>query len=197
MPRSRRCWMMLLIAALVLAIDQGSKWYAVHELQGEPPASYLGDLFRVQYAENSGAFLSLLAGMSASVRFAVLTVANGLVLLGVVAYSVTRTALDRWSFYALALIAAGGIGNLIDRIFNEGRVIDFLNMGVGSVRTGIFNVADMAIMAGFFMLLAQMIWPATFSDVPADAEAANETAEPAGPTTASADDETAAESPAA
>ncbi|MFT5197333.1 MAG: signal peptidase II, partial [Candidatus Promineifilaceae bacterium] len=47
-----------------------------------------------------------------------------------------------------SMMFAGGVGNLIDRIFYEGGVIDFLNVGIGNLRTGIFNVADMAIMAG-------------------------------------------------
>jgi len=50
-------------------------------------------------------------------------------------------------------LLAGGIGNLIDRLFHNGLVIDFLNVGIGPIRTGIFNVADMAIMAGFGILL--------------------------------------------
>ena len=58
---------------------------------------------------------------------------------------------------------AGGIGNLIDRVFHGGLVIDFLNMGIGPVRTGIFNVADMAIMAGFALLILQ---PRPKSDTP-------------------------------
>lgn len=49
---------------------------------------------------------------------------------------------------ALALICGGGIGNLIDRVRFDGHVTDFLNLGVGSIRTGIFNVADMALMIG-------------------------------------------------
>ena len=174
MSRARRCWMLLAIAAAVLGVDQASKRWAIAELQGEPPATYLGDMLRIQYAENTGAFLSILSNTPDAVRFTVLTLANGLVLLGVVAYVLFRPAVDRWSFWALALIAAGGVGNLIDRVAYDGRVIDFLNVGLGGVRTGIFNVADMAIMAGFFMLLAQMIWPARFgggaaAEVPAAA----------------------------
>ena len=45
------------------------------------------------------------------------------------------------------LFAAGGASNLVDRIA-YGSVIDFMNLGIGSLRTGIFNVADMAIMLG-------------------------------------------------
>ena len=53
---------------------------------------------------------------------------------------------------AFALFLGGGIGNLIDRLTNDGRVIDFMHIGIGSLRTGIFNVADMALMAGVFLL---------------------------------------------
>jgi signal peptidase II len=54
------------------------------------------------------------------------------------------------------LIVGGGVSNLIDRLRYGGYVVDFLNVGIGSLRTGIFNVADMAIMAGV------IIW--AFSD---------------------------------
>jgi signal peptidase II len=64
--------------------------------------------------------------------------------------------LDLAQLTGLALATSGGIGNLIDRITNEGRVIDFVSVGIGPVRTGIFNVADMAIMAGVVLLLAGM-----------------------------------------
>jgi signal peptidase II len=53
----------------------------------------------------------------------------------------------------LMLFVAGGLSNLIDRVA-MGTVIDFLNVGIGSFRTGIFNVADVAIMVGAAMLIA-------------------------------------------
>ena len=53
---------------------------------------------------------------------------------------------------ALALFLGGGFGNLIDRFTNDGRVIDFMHIGIGSLRTGIFNVADMALLAGVALL---------------------------------------------
>jgi signal peptidase II len=64
--------------------------------------------------------------------------------------------LQPWRVVALALVAGGGISNLIDRLLYDGRVTDFLNVGIGGVRTGIFNVADMAIMAGALLLLVNM-----------------------------------------
>jgi signal peptidase II len=54
---------------------------------------------------------------------------------------------------SLTLIFSGGISNLYDRVLNNDAVIDFLNVGIGSLRTGIFNVADMANMLSIFLLL--------------------------------------------
>lgn len=155
--------------ALILAVDQASKIYAMQHLretQAEP-LSYAGGMFRVQYAENPGAFLSLFGNFDPAVRFWVLTVANGVILLGLGGYLVIGRRIDLWSWIALAGILAGGVGNLIDRIRFEGRVIDFLILstgplslpGLGEVRTGIFNVADVAITAGFLMLLPRVFLP--------------------------------------
>jgi hypothetical protein len=56
----------------------------------------------------------------------------------------------------LVLFAAGGFSNWIDRVL-QGRVIDFLNVGIGPLRTGVFNVADMAIMLGVGLLAVDAI----------------------------------------
>ena len=66
----------------------------------------------------------------------------------------------------LALLLSGAVGNLIDRLRYDGLVIDFLNFGVGPLRSGIFNVADMAIMAGALLLML----PAAFGGRPRTAE---------------------------
>lgn len=61
--------------------------------------------------------------------------------------------LSSFAVASSALIIGGGLSNLIDRIINQGAVIDFMNIGVGSLRTGIFNVADVAIMVGMFIFV--------------------------------------------
>ena len=55
---------------------------------------------------------------------------------------------------AVALLFAGGVGNLIDRVTSGGSVVDFINLGIGPVRTGIFNIADVAITVGVLVLLS-------------------------------------------
>lgn len=58
---------------------------------------------------------------------------------------------------AWSLVLSGGLGNLLGRIMNGGRVIDFMNLGIGSLRTGIFNVADVYITVGVVVLVFQAL----------------------------------------
>jgi len=140
--------------------DQVSKSAARALLAAGVAESYLGDALRLQLVENPGSFLSLGASLPEQVRFAVFTGAVAVLLLCLVGASLFATRLGPWRFTALALIAGGGFSNLIDRLMNGGRVTDFLNVGIGSLRTGIFNVADMAILAGALLLILNLGAPA-------------------------------------
>src|SRR5208283_5058245 len=122
-------------------------------LAGGAAQSFLGDSLRLQLVQNPGAFLSLGASLPEHLRFALFTGAVGVLLLGLIAVSLFARPLRPWRCIALALVAGGGISNLIDRLIHDGRVTDFLNLGIGSLRTGIFNVADMAILFGALLLV--------------------------------------------
>jgi signal peptidase II len=80
------------------------------------------------------------------VRTAVFTVATGAILL-VLAVMAWRHRGRPWHAAAFGLFIAGGASNWFDR-WRDGHVVDFLNLGIGWLRTGVFNVADVAIMAG-------------------------------------------------
>jgi signal peptidase II len=121
-----------------------------------PPQLYLGGMLRLEYARNPGAFLGMGGNLSAQQRFWYLTVVNGLAMLILGYVLLTRWNMPRIQFAAWALVLAGGIGNLIDRVWQQGLVTDFLNLRLGPFRTGIFNVADMAITTGFGLFL--WIW---------------------------------------
>lgn len=150
-----RARLVLGIALPLLVLDQLTKIWAIRELKGTPARSFLGDLFRLQYAENPGAFLSLGSQLSHDTRFWLLTVAVGLFLAGSIAYLLFSRTLHRISIIGLTLVISGGFSNVVDRALRPGgRVIDFMNMGVQSLRTGIFNIADMAIVAGIGVLIA-------------------------------------------
>lgn len=79
-------------------------------------------------------------------------IANGTFLLGTLILAF-RYQWSRLAAVGLILFVAGGVSNWIDRVA-IGSVVDFLNIGIGSFRTGIFNVADVAIMTGIGFLLA-------------------------------------------
>jgi signal peptidase II len=144
-------WLVLLVAiAATIGCDRVTKQIAAATLADAPTQSFFADTFRLEYAENTGAFLGLGGNWPPQVRTAVFGVGNALLLVALVALA--RQA--RWPARALvgvALFVAGGVSNLVDRIA-YGVVIDFMNVGVGPVRTGIFNVADMAIMLGAGLL---------------------------------------------
>lgn len=154
MSRAARLRWGIIITAVTVLLDQLSKIYAVRTWKGQPPLSFLNDLFRISYAENKGAFLSLFGNLPEEARWAILVVGNSLVMGGLAIYLLLGKRVTVWTFVTFALVFAGGVGNLIDRV-RINAVIDFLNLGIGSLRTGIFNVADMAITAGFFMLVWQ------------------------------------------
>ena len=73
-------------------------------------------------------------------------------LLGMLAYTLRSREPSLSSLVGLALVFAGGISNFTDRLVHGGQVVDFLNLGLGPLRTGIFNVADVAIVAGTLLL---------------------------------------------
>jgi len=154
MPRKTLAMHVLLVAVLAATIgcDRVTKRIAVDRLANGPDRSFLAGTVTILYAENTGGFLSVGAGLSPRGRAAVFVVGTGLILVAV-AVGLLRSQLDPWSLLGATLFVAGGASNWIDRVTN-GKVIDFLNVGIGPVRTGVFNVADMAILAGFALLIA-------------------------------------------
>jgi signal peptidase II len=141
------------LSAGLLILDQWTKYWAQQALMGMPARVYLDNFFRFEYAENPGAFLGMGNSLSHPIRFWIFIIFVFFLMAGLALY-IHLKKIPRIEIWAYTFIFSGGVGNLIDRIFRaEGRVIDFMNMGIGSVRTGIFNIADMAIMAGLFMLI--------------------------------------------
>ncbi|WP_293755459.1 signal peptidase II [uncultured Paraglaciecola sp.] len=149
----KRIQMILVICLISVGIDQSTKWYASEYLPRFEMSSYWGDMLRIGYAENTGAFLGLGSNMSDSAKFWIFVCAVGLVLSALLIYILKTKTQTIYGLTSLTFIFSGGISNFYDRALNNGAVIDFLNVGIGSLRTGIFNVADMAIMLGVFLLL--------------------------------------------
>ena len=151
----KRLPLFLAVFVAQMALDQWTKMLATEHLKGRAMQTWLGDTFRLQYATNDGAFLSLGANLPPDARYWVLTIGVGLLLLGLTVYTFVHKKLDQTQVAAYAFIASGGFSNWFDRARFGGVVVDFMNMGIGSLRTGIFNVADIAILVGIGMLFLQ------------------------------------------
>lgn len=143
---------LVVIIVATVGCDRVTKHVATSTLAGTAGHSLFADTVRLAYVENAGGFLSLGADLPPAIRTAIFTVATGMVLLGVAGVAV-RFRWRGWPALGIALFFSGGLSNWYDRAM-RGLVVDFLTIGVGPVRTGIFNVADVAIVlgAGIFVL---------------------------------------------
>ncbi len=142
------------IAALV-GIDQWIKIWAIAELKGQPSRSFLPigdfDWMHLTYVENDGAAFSMLSGSRA---FLIVFPAIVIVLLLVLLHRYGKTR--RWLCVAITLMAAGGIGNLIDRIWRDGKVVDYLDLQL--FEFAVFNFADCCVTVGVIVLCVGILF---------------------------------------
>ena len=159
--------MIVCFLATCVGCDQLTKHAAINRLKGQAARSYCGDVVRLQYAENPGAFLGLGRQLPSGARWLLLIAVNAVVAAGLVVALLWHPQMPLARSIACALLLGGAIGNLIDRVRFDGLVIDFLNVGVGPLRTGIFNVADVAITAGaVFLVLPHFARPQAAPGLP-------------------------------
>ncbi len=152
MSRLNRSFLILLLLILCVGCDQLTIDLALQYVAVEPPQSWFYDTFRLQYAENTGAFLSLGDSFSKPIRIMLFQVMPALCLVALAFYLGLSQAPSMLLTVAWCLVLSGGVGNLWDRVAHDGHVIDFMNIEIGSLRTGIFNVADVCITTGIFLL---------------------------------------------
>jgi signal peptidase II len=153
MTNSKKLIIIGIVMLTCIGCDQATKHIAKSELEFSVPYSLFNDMLRLQYAENPGGMMSFGANLHPDVRFWFLTVFVGVMLGGILLYTIFSARLTRFQIASLTLIVGGGFSNLLDRLLHEGHVIDFLNVGVGTLRTAIFNLADVIILLGAFLLL--------------------------------------------
>ncbi len=149
---TNRILIAVVIIVLNIALDQYTKVLAFDHLKGIAKESYLGDLFYLHYVENTGAFLSLGSDLNPTLQLILLKVLPVVMLVTLLWYTLFSGTFTRLQSLAMSFILGGGISNIYDRI-NFGKVIDFMNMGIGDLRTGIFNFADVSIMVGIGLFL--------------------------------------------
>ena len=153
--RNGRLFWPVLIA--VVATDVLTKWLAVLNLDKNGPSrEIVREWLRFTLVYNPGAAFGLHLGDPTLSRwvFMGLTVA-ALLILG--RLYIASSEGDRARVASLALVCGGALGNLLDRVRSTQGVIDFIDVGVRNARWPTFNVADMAVSIGAF-LLAVVLW---------------------------------------
>jgi signal peptidase II len=149
--KSTRFAVLMLLMLGCVGCDQVTKAVARAHLVQAHSLSLLGDTLRLQHEENAGAFLSIGASLPEGLRRALFTAGGALLTLGAMGWALFSPRLKWSGVIGAALISSGGVGNLIDRFTQGGHVTDFLNVGIGGLRTGIFNVADMVLVLGLLL----------------------------------------------
>ncbi len=145
--------MYFVLTALLLVLDQLTKWWVstTFPLNGEGNYLFLG--FYLTYVQNTGAAFGIFQDGTLP-----LGILSSLVSVAIIVYLATRgktiPALQR---YALASILAGAIGNMIDR-FRLGYVIDFIHFNVPGFSFPVFNVADSCVVIGAILLIGSSLF---------------------------------------
>ncbi|RMG51963.1 MAG: lipoprotein signal peptidase [Gammaproteobacteria bacterium] len=140
----------LWLSALVVALDQATKWWAQANLLPHVPRPLLPHL-DLTLMFNRGAAFSFLSDQSGWQR----GFFTGLAVVSVVVLTIWLARLprhDHWTAAGIALIIGGAIGNAIDRV-RLGHVVDFIDFWVGDWHWPAFNIADSAITVGALLLV--------------------------------------------
>ncbi len=143
-------WILLIIAVLVIVIDQFSKYLvSVYLPLGGAWSPFPGEhpIFQIIHTANSGVAFGLFQGLGPVFIVVALIVAGAIIVYA------RKLHDDQW-FTALALgfMLGGALGNVIDRLTRQGQVIDFLDVGIGTTRWYTSNLADISIVLGVILL---------------------------------------------
>ena len=153
MKARHRILIFCLVCFAFIGCDKATKNLAKTHLMGKEPISFLQNTFRLEYAENTGAFLSFGADWPKTIGFWAFGVLPFILLSALFVYAINklkqRTFLD---MLPIAFIFSGGIGNISDRIVYDRHVVDFMNLGISGIRTGIFNFADVYVLTGIILI---------------------------------------------
>jgi len=144
----------LLLSAVLVGIDQLTKWLVVQNMELHDSIFLIkfGDtqVLNLSYYLNDGSAFSMFEGQTA-----MLICVTSLMLGAMVCAMVLKHVRRPWYILSFSLVIGGGVGNLIDRIFNDGNVIDFIDVRI--INFAIFNFADICAVCGGILLCVLVI----------------------------------------
>ena len=151
------------VSIALIVIDYASKQWAAARLRTGPEIDVIPGLLRFVYAENPGIAFSMFNSGSQTTRW-LLVAFSSATAVGVAVMALRAMPTDWRSQSICALLFAGIVGNLIDRV-TTGRVIDFIDAYVGTSHWPTFNVADSAISVGAVLLALELFRKPEASEV--------------------------------
>lgn len=146
-----------LISLGVVLLDQLSKWVVAKQIALHDSIAVIPGLFRLTHVQNRGAAFGLFDESPSEWKISVLILFSIVALVVVTALLWKNSHAMTATGVGLSLVLGGAIGNLWDRLIN-GHVVDFLDFYIGSYHWPAFNVADMAIVIGAFLLVAEILF---------------------------------------
>ncbi len=150
--RQKRKILPLIILLITIGTDQYTKLLARRVLEPSSEISFFNNFISLSLIKNHGGFLGIVSQLPEKIQFFLLNICvSGLLLCCLVYLFVYKKSTTRYDII-LAAIVGGGASNLLDRLLHNGGVTDFLSIGVGNLRTGIFNLADVYILIGSFVI---------------------------------------------
>lgn len=140
--------------ALLTGTDQAIKYWAVENLKGRGSKEFLSlgnlDIMQLTYLENDGAMFGSFSGM----RWILIAVTAALMVFCI--YYMVKHKSEKLLVASMTLIVSGGVGNIIDRLFRGGKVVDYLDLQLFDF--AIFNFADCCVTVGAAALLIYIIF---------------------------------------
>ena len=139
-------------AIFIILFDQASKFYVQHNMDIGESIPIIKGIFHITYIENPHTAFGLFKYQTMFFVIAVLIS----VILAILIYKKIIFKKDSFMYVPLMLVLGGAVGNLIDRVRTDGRVIDFIDFRIWPV----FNFADSAIVCGMLLLLIHVLFHA-------------------------------------
>ncbi|BAH17473.1 signal peptidase II [Macrococcoides caseolyticum] len=152
MNRKYRIMPMTLYTAILILMDQISKYIIVKTMNIGESISVIGEVLQITSHRNYGAAWGMLQNQM--IFFYIITI---IVLIALIYFYYKEAADNLLMQCGLMLIFAGAIGNFIDRLF-RGNVVDFIDTKIINYDFPIFNVADSCLTIGVFILLYELLF---------------------------------------
>jgi signal peptidase II len=146
----------LWLSALLIGLDQATKWLAVASLPYQQQVGFIPGFWNWHLTHNTGAAFSFLANAGGWQHGFFIALAT--LISVVLAVALRRVAREDWrNAFPFALIIAGALGNLVDRL-RFGFVVDFVEWYAGDFYWPVFNLADSCIVVGAVLMVLYSVF---------------------------------------